>query len=185
MELAKAKNLADEVIMSLGDSCIRAHIAGSIRREKENVKDIEIVAIVKDYDDLFNALRKHGRFIKPGTPDIIDWPAKKDAKYLRMFLNEEVKLDFFIANKENWGSLFAMRTGPAVAPEGEYPFVPALFSAWKRASGGGCMHNCLPTMPDGSTISVPEEEDFFRVCGVEWLPPRDRTSARAIRKLKN
>ena len=62
MELAKAKNLADEVIMSLGDSCIRAHIAGSIRREKENVKDIEIVAIVKDYDDLFNALRKHGRF---------------------------------------------------------------------------------------------------------------------------
>ena len=44
MELSKARDIADQVIERLRPHCERVQIAGSIRRGKERVKDIEIVA---------------------------------------------------------------------------------------------------------------------------------------------
>ena len=72
MELVTAKQIADSIVDAIGPACSRAHVAGSIRRQKPEVKDIEIVAIVNDYDDLYKRLAPFGRFIKPGVPDIID-----------------------------------------------------------------------------------------------------------------
>ncbi|MES1181962.1 MAG: hypothetical protein ABUL44_04115, partial [Flavobacterium sp.] len=50
MEYSKAKSIADKAILLLKEHCIRIEIAGSIRRKKSEVKDIEIVAIPKPYD---------------------------------------------------------------------------------------------------------------------------------------
>ena len=47
MELQKAKEIADSIIETLSPHCERCEIGGSIRREKEFVKDIEIVCIPK------------------------------------------------------------------------------------------------------------------------------------------
>lgn len=184
MDYNKAKEIADQIVSGISSSCIRAEIAGSIRREKKEVKDIEIVAIVDDYNTLYESLKKFGRFIKPGVPEIVDWPPKAGAKYIRMLINEEIKLDLFVASQENWGALFTMRTGPAAGPDGSYGFVPAMFTAWKRKSGGGRMMNCLPTTPQGVSINVLEEEDFFKVCGVQWIPPQLRISGRDVKKIK-
>ena len=181
MELKIAEKIADKIISQISHSCSRVSIAGSVRRLKKDVKDIEIVAIVDDYNKLYESLRSVGRIIKPGTPEIIDWPAKKDAKYIRMLLNEDIKLDFFVAHPDNWGGVFAMRTGSAVSPNGEYGFIPAVFAKWKRKSGGGRMMSCMPTTPDGFCHSVPEERDFFDVCGVKWISPEFRTSAKDVK----
>jgi DNA polymerase/3'-5' exonuclease PolX len=177
--------MADELVEAIGPACVRAHVAGSIRRQKPDVKDIEIVAIVSDYDELYRSLAKFGRFIKPGTPDIIDWPPKPKARYIRMLINDSIKLDLFVANPDNFGALFAMRTGSGIGPNGTMGFIPGLFGAWKRASGGGRMVNCMPTAPDKTSFPVPEEEDFFKLCGVEWVPPELRRSARDVKYLKN
>ena len=185
MELEVAKQIADSIVAEIQPACKRAHVAGSIRRQKPEVKDIEIVAIVADYDDLYKRLVKFGRFIKPGVPDIIDWPPKPGAKYIRMLINESIKLDMFVATPDNFGALFTMRTGSGVAKDGIPGFVPGIFSAWKRKSGGGKMTGCMPTTPQGEQISVPEEEDFFRVCGVEWIPPEQRKSSRNVKRIKD
>lgn len=183
MELNKAHDIAESLLADVTHACVRSEIAGSIRRKKADVKDIELVVRVKDWDGLFEALQKHGEFIKPGVPNIIPWNPKRDAKYLRMLLNEDIKLDLFIATPENWGALYMMRTGSAIGPDGDFGFVPAMFAAWKRKSGGGKMVSCLPTTPEGLSISVPEEEDFFKLCGVKWVEPENRTSSRAVKRI--
>jgi DNA polymerase/3'-5' exonuclease PolX len=184
MELEIAKQMADSIVEAIQPACERAHVAGSIRRQKPEVKDIEIVAIVKDYDELYQKLSKFGRFIKPGVPGIIDWPPRKNAKYIRMLIDESIKLDMFVASKENFGALYTMRTGSGIGPNKTMGFIPGIFGAWKKKSGGGKMTNCMPTTPDGISIPVPEEEDFFKLCGVEWIPPEMRRSARDVKRIK-
>lgn len=182
MELQQAQTIAEKVLADCRPACSRIEVAGSVRRKKPLVKDIEIVAIVEDYESLFKSLACHGRFIKPGVPDIIDWSPKEGAKYIRMLLEEQVKLDFFVASPENWGALLTMRTGPAAAENG-FGFVPAMFAAWKRKSGGGKMSGCLPTFPDGRQVEAREEKEFFDLCGVKWVDPEERRSGRDVKKL--
>lgn len=187
MDITVASPLAENIVTSLRPHTHRAEIAGSVRRMKPNVKDIEIVARIADWEASFEALRQWGYFIKPGVPDITPWAPKTGAKYLRMMLDGGLKLDLFLASEENWGALYTMRTGGATGPDGNpfEGFVPGMFSRWKKVSGGGKMRGCLPTLPDGRSVIVREESDFFRVCGVEWTGPENRTSRGAITPVKN
>jgi len=182
MDINLAKPLADLIAADLRPHCHRAEVAGSIRRMKANVKDVELVAIVQDWQGAFRALEKWGYFIKPGCPEITPWAPKVNARYLRMMLNDGLKLDLFITSPENWGGLFMMRTGSGVGPEGNPfdGFVPGMFGRWKKVSGGGRMLNGYPTLPDGRKVIVREESDYFRLCGVKWVDPIDRTSRGSI-----
>ena len=182
MDINVIKPFADNVLEDLRPHCIRAEIAGSIRRGKANVKDVEIVAIISDWESAFRSLERWGYFIKPGVPDIVQWAPKVNAKYLRMMLNNGIKLDLFLTAPENWGGLFMMRTGSGVGPEGNPfdGFVPGIFSRWKKVSGGGKMTGGYPTLPDGRKIIVREESDYFRLCGIQWVKPENRISKSSI-----
>lgn len=48
MELAKARIIADEVIKRLPPYCKRIKVAGSVRRNKSEVNDIDLVLIPSD-----------------------------------------------------------------------------------------------------------------------------------------
>jgi len=187
VDIESAFLLSSQVVNSIQASCFRAEVAGSIRRRKENVKDIEIVAQVKDWAGLFSSLEQWGIFIKPGVPDVIPWAPKPNARYLRMMLHGEMKLDLFITSPENWGGLFMMRTGSGVGPDGNpmKGFVPGMFARWKKVSGGGKMVGGYPTLPNGQQVAVREEEDFFRLCGVEFVSPTERISKSAIKPVKD
>lgn len=50
MQYLEAKKIADDVLEQIRPHCFRAEIAGSIRRLKPEVKDIEIVAIPKPFE---------------------------------------------------------------------------------------------------------------------------------------
>lgn len=183
MDLDTASQIAKTVLQRIQKVVDRVEIAGSIRRKKSSVKDVELVVMTNNYEELYKRLSRVGRFIKPGTPEIIDWEPKMNAKYVRMLLNEGIKLDMFVANPDNWGALLCMRTGSAANGEGDSyaGFVPKMFSQWKRASGGGKMSQCQPMMPDGLLLSVPEEQDFFDLCNVRWVDPELRIDASAVK----
>ena len=187
MDIESAVSLSNLIVESARPFCFRAEVAGSVRRRKENVKDIEIVAQVNDWEGLFSSLVQWGEFIKPGVPEIVPWAPKPGARYLRMMLKTGVKLDLFITSSENWGGLFMMRTGSGVGPDGSpmKGFVPGMFARWKKVSGGGKMKGGYPTLPDGRRLLSREEEDFFRLCGVEFISPVDRISKGSIKPLKN
>lgn len=160
MKLQQAKTIADNVLEQLAPHCERIEIAGSIRRKKPEVKDIEIVAIPKPYEvGLFSS----------GVASVIDqWQKVKGelpCKYTQRILPEGIKLDLFFAVPGNWGLIFAIRTGSA-----EFSH-KILGNAWvKRGykSKNGWLHK------NGKDIYVGEEKDLFNKIGLEWVDPEFR-----------
>ena len=184
IDLAEASSIASSVLNHVLPSLDRGEIAGSIRRQKEVVGDIEIVAISTQRDRLLSLLSDAGQHIKPGVPGAVPWSPKPDAKYLRVRLREGMNLDLFMASPENWGGLFLMRTGSGSGPDGNSfnGFTPGIFSRWKKLSGGGRMTDCMPTMPTGEQLWIPEEQEFFDLLEMDFVPPVERTSRFVIKK---
>lgn len=96
MEYTKAYEIAIRVKELLTPHCERIEIAGSIRRKKPEVKDIEIVAIPKPYDT--------GLFSSGIATVINEWKKVKGelpCKYTQRILPEGIKLDLFFAEQGN------------------------------------------------------------------------------------
>ena len=160
MEYKKAKQIADSVLEKLKPHCERIEIAGSIRRKKANPNDIEIVAIPKPYDvDLFES----------GIATVVNqWDKVKGTlpcKYTQRILPEGIKLDLFFATADNWGLIFAIRTGRA-----DYSrFI--LATGWVKL--GYHSKNGILTK-DETEYPVREEIDLFKLLGLKWIDPQFR-----------
>ena len=156
----QALKIAEKVKAQLAPHCARIEIAGSIRRKKPEVKDIEIVAIPKHYDvGLFESgiatVVKQWKKVKGELP----------CKYTQRILPEGIKLDLFFADKENWGNIFAIRTGSA-----DYSHNVLGYSWVYEGYRGkdGYLHK------DGKKIAVHEEEDLFKLIHVPFVKPELR-----------
>lgn len=184
MSYGEALPLATKIVDHIRSAMERVEIAGSVRRKKENVGDIEIVGTPADRVKLISLLRDIGSHIKPGVPGVVPWEPKVESKYLRVRLNEEINLDLFLSHPDNFGGLFLMRTGSGSGPDGNSfnGFTPGIFSRWKKLSKGGMMVGCQPTTPDGVSIPLPEEKDFFDLLGMNFVPPEERVSKNVIKK---
>lgn len=184
IDLQAARNVAHEVVQHVTPAMQRIEVAGSIRREKPIVGDVELVAIPEDREKLFKLLSEVGQLIKPGVPGVIPWTPKRDAKYVRLRLHQEMNLDLFLATPQNWGGLFLMRTGSATGSDGNSfnGFVPGMFSRFKKLSGGGRMTDAMPTMPTGEQLELREEQDFFDLLEMDFVPPPERTARAVIKK---
>lgn len=156
MELSKAKIIADKYVEMLKPFCKRIEIAGSIRREKPEVGDIEIVCIrntkyLRSFWDAVDTLRK----IK-GSPI---------GRYTQRVLSEGIKLDLFMCEKDNWGLIYAIRTGSA-----DYSH-NVLAAGWVKA-GFNSVDGRL--FKNGKEVPVYEEEDLFNLIGLEFVHPTKR-----------
>ena len=184
IDLAVAQKIAAEVLDHVRPAMVRVEVAGSVRRQKPVVGDVELVGIQSCQEKLVKLLGEVGQLIKPGVPGVIPWSPKANAKYIRCRLAEGVILDVFLGTPENWGGLFMMRTGSGAGPDGNpfEGFVPGLFSRWKKLSKGGRMTGAMPTMPTGEQLWVPEEQDFFDLLDMDFVPPVERTTKGVIKQ---
>lgn len=184
IELQEALSIANKVHSYISPAMDRVEVAGSIRRQKEIVGDIEICGIPGDREKLIKLLGDVGQHIKPGVPGVVLWTPKTTAKYLRVRLTEGMNLDVFLGTTQNWGGLFMMRTGSGASPDGNtfHGFIPGIFGRWKKMSGGGRMTDAMPTMPTGEQLWVPEEQDFFDLLEMDFVPPEQRVTKGAIKK---
>jgi len=164
MPYIEAKIIADEIINLLQPHCYRIEIAGSVRREKAIVGDIEVVCIPKPYQT--------GLF-EDGIAEVVNrWQKVKGelvygkTKYTQRILPQGIKLDLFFAEEGNWGLIFAIRTGSA-----DYSH-KVLANGWvKRGykSEGGYLTQ------GGKTFNVLEEKDLFNRIGLAYVDPKHRT----------
>jgi len=159
MNYNEALKIANDVVEQLRPHCERIEIAGSIRRKKSVVKDIEIVAIPKPYDT--------GLF-ESGIATIVNkWEQVKGelpCKYTQRILPEGIKLDLFFAQPSNWGYILAIRTGSA-----EYS--KFLANTWVKRGYKGIDGNLTH---NGNIIIVREEIDLFQRIGVQCIAPERR-----------
>jgi len=166
MHLYKALPIAERIRAELAPHCERIAIAGSIRRRKLEVGDIEIVCIPKTVrTGLFNdELERSPEFCHP----VNRWPAVKGqatGKYTQRILPEGIKLDLFTACRCNWGLILAIRTGSA---EFSKHRLAARWSQLGYKSVGGMLTR------KGTTHAVREEQHLFTLLGIPWTDPEAR-----------
>lgn len=194
MLLAEAKDLAEALLAEIRPFCTRAEIAGSVRREKPECRDLEIVCVPRwaeepDPTDLFgertrawNALYREWaqqaavQWIKPGTAEIVPWHVLPTGKYWRGLLPCGMKLDLFLTQLGNYGLQYVIRTG-------SWEFSKALVTHALKI-GKPSAEGWLRDGEGGDHIETPNELDVFSELGLAWVWPRDRTDGSAVRAVR-
>lgn len=164
MELNNAKEIAAEIIGLIEPYCIRIEVAGSTRRGKKTVHDLELVAIPHNINTLKNKL---GIFLLKQEYSNKKNPFMKAGERYIQFKYKHEQIDLFLANEDNWGLIYLMRTGSA-------EFSASMLAKWKKVSGGGYSENGYLHTADGKRITTREEIDFFRLCRMEFVAPELR-----------
>ncbi len=167
--------LADEIVKTeilpaLAPHCERIEVAGSVRRRRQDVGDIEIVCIPRQtpYIDLF------GTQTEP-VPEFVGavnlWQKIKGeptGRYTqRQLPYGGPVVDIFIARPENWGLIFAIRTGSA-----RFSY-EVLATGWTKA-GYNSVDGMLTRRSDGEQVQVREERDLFELIKAPWREPTER-----------
>jgi len=176
IHLSDAQQIAEQVKAELAPACQRVEIAGSIRRQKETVGDIEIVCIPVPVLDMFG---------EPAGDTELDYllhrlvnlvnrqlepPTKNGTRYKQFELTNYhgLKLDLFIANPDNWGIIYAIRTGSA-------EFARKLVT--QRNRGGLLPSDCRVAggyiWRGEEQLQTPSEREVLEMCG-GWVEPVDR-----------
>lgn len=170
MRLDEALVIAKGVRDQLAPFCKRIEIAGSIRRCKEIVGDIEVVAIPKiiAQGSLFKDVPTIYEPVK-GFADVINqWQRIKGyatENHTQRLLPGGIMLQLFTANEKNWGLRLAMQTGSAKFSHS------TLVHNW--VIQGYYTKNGLLYKDDNEFI-FPEEEDLFKLLNIPWIDPRKR-----------
>lgn len=179
----EAKSVAAELMRWLDPACERVVIAGSIRRQQPTVGDVEILYVPKmesqsDPADMFSSM----------TVNLADEviAAMEEAGVLERRKNTLGRETFGPLNKlmrhrasgipvdlfaepslDDWWRSLVIRTGPKELN------VRLITTAAKR---GVHVHAYGTGLTDirGNPIPCESEEQFFRHCNVEYLPPECR-----------
>lgn len=165
--LDEAKRKAEEILELIRPHCYRAEIAGSIRRKKNKVKDIEIVCIPKPFQTgLFeNGIASIINQYKKIKGELIYGQCKYTQRIIPMQNEREIKLDLFMtSDPEKWGLLLAIRTGSA-------DFSKKLASRWVEL-GYHSRDGIL--IYAGKPHPCYEEIDVFKRLGIPWTEPENR-----------
>jgi DNA polymerase/3'-5' exonuclease PolX len=156
MKLLEIKLIAEKYKAMLEPHCKRIEIAGSIRREKPECRDIEIV-LIRDEKEV------------PLFKEIVDgWErVKGDAtgRYAQRMLPEAIKIDIFMAQEDNWGNIFLQRTG-------NWRFSKWMLGTKARNMGYRQREGYL--WKDGVKVPCYEEEQIFKLFGMDFISPEDR-----------
>lgn len=192
MQLKKAQAIAHEIKQLLLPYCVpgRFHVAGSVRRGKAEVKDIEIVCqpLIHQYHDMFGEAHSYVRnkdfvYYANNLGTCIKGNAKH-GRYQQILLPEGINLDLFMPDATDYFRQLTIRTGSA-----EYVVVE-IAKVWKRKGWCGSdrgfrkVSDCIEHITQDGKIKwicvndAPElppvwqsEEEFFDWLGVRWVDP--------------
>ncbi len=186
LDIAQALPLAQKIKSALSPGCERIEVAGSVRRRKPTVGDIEIVAIPRLCPDLEAQLSLFGEptkmvsaldlLIKKLLRDKDNFRrGDKNGQLQKQFYitidpqdETEVMLELWLTTPAQWGYILALRTGPAefnqawVTQKNKGGLLPNEY----RFDGGWLWRS-------GKRMDTPEERDVFVLIG-GLIPATDR-----------
>lgn len=174
MKLEEAIKIAAHVFAYLAPYCEKIEVAGSIRRKKPNVKDIEIVCVPKEVlvmHDLFNedVTQRDPRFVCAVNvwPKVKGEPTGRHTQRIIPYEDgkKSIKLDLFMCRPDNFGVIFAIRTGPADFSQNM--IAKRAYEVYMRIQGGMLIRN-------GEALNVPDEETLFKYLQLPYMPPEER-----------
>ena len=194
--LAQAEPIAREALALLAPACHRIEIAGSIRRRRPDVADVELVAVprLEPILDLFGEQRGerdalHALCRQLLLDGVLSHRPDKNgvqsfgSKSKRVVYHGQagtLPLDLFaVTDGAQWGAIFTIRTGPWLFAK--RLVTPRLYGGYMPMG----MRESEGALWDGARlVETPEETDFFAALGVAWLPPERRTDDAQLTPLR-
>lgn len=179
--LELARQTGCQIIEQFKPFCSKIILAGSIRRNKAQVGDIEVLLIPQiifgDVGELFH--QNHNlfeeEFQRRMTAGDFYLRIKKDGTVsnglkvkLCQHKSSGIPVDFFITSPENWFSSLVCRTGSKESNEEVAKRAKRMGYRWKM-SGTGFAH-----AETGETVPAYSEADIFNFVGLPELPPEKR-----------
>lgn len=177
----KAMPVADELVELLKPCCKRIAIAGSLRRLKPMVGDIEILfvprtatrpdglfdqRIVSVAGEVIDQKLKDGFFAKrPSKTGVFTWG---ESNKLAVHTASGIPVDLFSVPEENWWVSLVVRTGSKE-------------TNLRLTTGANKLNRTLHAYGYGvtnrmtnETTAATSEQHVFELCGVPFLEPKDR-----------
>jgi len=194
--LSDAQELADLLISELSPYCEKISVAGSVRRLRPEVKDIEIVCVaktfVREWDeqaDIFSPI-KHCTAIervpefaeKVKEMGIIEKGNPVNGRYVKLVHSSRIPVDLFIVQDFDYGRQLCIRTGNYIYSK------DVIATQWSRKGWCGtenglrrkreCRKISGKWVCEAITPTVPPpfetEESFYEFLGIKWLEPSKR-----------
>ena len=182
-----AYHVADDLRERLAHACLRLEVAGSLRRNREAVGDLELVAIPRVVeeagDDVWGTPhrvsllgRKVTELIEEGVLDLDPTDRKAGERYMKLvYVASGLQIDLFVVPAETFGLIWLIRTGPA-------SYSQWLVTHARRAGyhvARGALHAGGSGHPDPNAcacpvIPTPAERDVYRALGLEYEEPERR-----------
>jgi len=158
-ELEYAGEMANRLMGILEPCCQRIAVAGSIRRKRPQVKDIDLVIIPNNLSALGITLLRYGEIL---TKKRLSTKTK-----IIKYRFHGIPVEIYIANEETWPMLLLVRTGSA-----SHNQVLAMLAKQQglklKANGRGIVD------AQGNRVSGDTEESIFEALGLEYIPPEKR-----------
>lgn len=197
MPHAEAYATALRLVRELAPGCERIEIAGSLRRGKPMVRDIEIVAvasIVERAVGIFSTITEPVDLLEERVAELlavgslkardvvnhradgsIDVQHKLGPAFKALTTGTGVPVDLFIVRRPaSWGVIFGLRTGPG---DWNTRLVDECKAIGRRVAGGQ-VEAWSGGLAGWEVVPTPEEADFFRALGQEWIEPAERHVSR-------
>ena len=187
-----AYRVADELRERLWPACERLEVAGSLRRNREAVGDLELVAIPRVVeeagDDVWGTPnrvsllgRKVTELIEEGVLDLDPTDPKAGERYMKLqYRATGLQVDLFVVPAETFGLIWLIRTGPA--SYSQWLVTHARRAGFHVARGalhaGGSGHP-VPGQCTCPIIPTPAERDVFRLLGLRYEAPEQRETVAA------
>lgn len=118
MNLSEASSIANEVIEKLSGCFVKFMVCGSIRREKPEVKDIDIVAIVKQDQPFGELTLSHWmqKLDPEGAKQAKTMGKQGSTRYvdgndIKRFHYRGMMIDIYVAQPDEFETLCLIRTG--------------------------------------------------------------------------
>lgn len=163
MPLAKAQRYAEKIMAELAPYCDRVEVAGSIRRRKPFVRDVDLVVLASDLVGLKERCKRNAEILADG-----------DQNFQFRLLNG-VEVDIWIARRPqqglfgeeptNWGAILLTRTGS------KEHNIWLVLEAERRGFSWNPYRGLLS---DSKCVACQSEEEIFSALGLEFIPPEHR-----------
>jgi DNA polymerase/3'-5' exonuclease PolX len=179
---AIADEVAQEIVVAMKWVCERILIAGSLRRRKETVGDVEILYIAKFKtvqdgffdtaqidlaEGLFERMLEIGYLRKrPSVKGTFAWGNKNK---LGIHCRSGIPVDFFATTPEAWYNYLVCRTGPADSNKRIAMTAQKQNHTWHPYDVG------FENNATGEIFPMHSEREVFAFLGLPYYPPEERT----------
>lgn len=158
-----AKYIADRVKEAVGHLAIKSEVAGSLRRKKETIKDIDLLLCVQDhatfdFNDCLKAMQ---------DADIecdINNQGDVKASYRVKFINTQMMCDIWLVKPCEWGSFLNYATGS------KEHNVKLRGLAQKK----GLLVNERGIFKGDQRIGGEDEHDLYKILDIDYIEPESR-----------